>query len=285
MSEFANVLERVGNIVLSNVIIDIDTERGKKHMLNVSLLVKSLTRNILSLSNAKLQLGSVELKIIDKFLNDLANSVDLFCNFLDYDGDGVVELMQNTHGQIEYGDDIEKMLADIKGVTSSFKNHGNIQTTIIAIVSSIVLYFTNENIKQTRNDFLEFKTSCEETHKSMLEIKNVNLLDSLKANSEDLIRFIILMCVLIVPIVELVNKKLVLISTSDLESASVSQEEIRVAVYIMYGTDLEFILSTVDNLVTVFAKSVKPKEIGQKIKDFFGRFKCSCSCCTKSKTD
>ncbi|VBB18035.1 hypothetical protein YASMINEVIRUS_498 [Yasminevirus sp. GU-2018] len=284
-ANFVAVLDKVGDLTLSSVWDEANTEKGKKRVLNLKLLIKSIASGILALSGAGVKIDAEDLAKVNDFLNNLATSVEKFCNFLDYDGDGVVELVdRNEKGEVVEGEDIKLMIEDGKKVTSTFKKQGDIQTTVFAVISSLLTYFTSEHITQTKDDFVEFKDACETTYNSMKLIKEVDHNKFFAENSKDLMKFIVTLCIVIVPVVDLVSFKISQINNSDdvdADKAVLSKEDIKKAVLGMYGVNLEFVLSTVESLITVFLKSFESSATGKKFIAYM-RSKC---CCGASKTN
>ena len=259
-AKFNNLMGKVGDITVASILSD--SSDGKK-ILNLKLLTQSLASNILALSRVNIKVGSDDETKINTFLNYLAIATEKFCNFLDYDGNGVVELVaRNEKGEIIAGNDINAMLIDGQQVTSSFKNINNIQTFIIAVISTMVMYFTNKNIVSTRADFVEFKLACGNSFTAMMNLKTLNHDDFFRQNIDDFMRFIITMCVLIVPIIDLAHSRIAAINdpankNNLISLAVISKDDIKKVVTNMYGVDMEFILSSVDSLVTAFIDITK----------------------------
>ena len=96
-------------------------------------------------------------------------------------------------------------------------------------------------------------------------------------------KFIITLCIVIVPVVDIVALKIAQINSSDgvdAEKAVLSKEDIKKVVLGMYGMNLEFVLSSVESLITVFLKSFESSAKGKK----FIAYMKSKSCCFGSKT-
>jgi hypothetical protein len=278
---FSSMLDRIGDITVSNVIDVVNDEKGTRKVLNVRSLVKSLVTDILALTDVSdIKTDPDDVAKVKGFLNNIASAVEKFCDFLDYDGDGKVELVQrNEKGEIVVGEDIELMEKDVDTVKSAFKNRGDVATTLLAIVSTLFMYFTGARFTSTKDDFLNFKTACENAYASYNLIKSIDHSKFLKENSKDMMRFIVMMCVLVVPIIDLVSHKITEINKdSDTTNGVVSQADIHKIVKETYGLNLEFILKAVNNLVDIFLKGLHTKG-----KQFLAFLKKKC-CCGASST-
>lgn len=273
--KLGDVLTHLTDITINNVLDEKTTdEHTKKKILNVRSLVKSLASSILGLTSINLE--SINNDYVNAFLDDISDAVEKFCDFLDYDGDGVVELVKRDEkGDIVEGDDIALMVKDAKDIGSFFKTQGNMATNILAIISSITLYFNNNNFTQTRDDFIAFKAACEKAHQSYERIPHINRGKLFADNVDNIIKFVITLCIISVPIVDLVNKQIAMLG-NDNADVIITREIMSKAVHEAYGLDLEFIMKSVDALVDVFARSIKVSNAGKKFLDYI---KSCCRCC------
>jgi hypothetical protein len=304
VTKLDSVIDRVDNIVLSNVFDKHKSDSVGKYVLNIKTLTKTLMSSILQINNVPLNSDipnvststststsitttitpvipapiptvPTELIKITNFLEDIANAVNIFCDFLDYDRDGIVELVgRDQEGKIIEGQDIDALLKDLPDIKSAFKNQKDVCAAIIAVISSIAMYFTSENFSHTKNEFILFKSACETAYTSCSQIKSINYQKFFKDNSTDVMNFVILLCIIVVPVVELVNKKVASIQNDSLDDKLViTSDEIKRAITDMYGVNLDFVLNIVHRLSDIFIRAIKPIKTG-----FFSKFS-KCCCC------
>lgn len=281
----ANVLGRVGDITLSNVL------NGTGQSADVGLLVKSMASAILGIAESNVT-GSgtpaTDAQNISTFLSNVAAAVAAFCAFLDYDDNGVVQLVtKDANGNVVIGNDILAMEKDFNGVTSAFKNQGNIGTTVLAVLSSITMYLTSPHITTEEANFAAFKTACGNVYTSYAPIKSIDHTQYFQENAADIMSFIITLCVIAIPTIELANQKIAAINAAkannqviDPASLTITNAVISQAVTATYGVNLGFILSTITDVVTVFVKLFNASGAGTKIANFFKTK--LCCCCVKS---
>lgn len=308
-TNFVAILEKIGDVTVANVWDEINTVKGKKKMLNLKLLIKSLVisiftfgNNINNGANIKLDQNNIsdqndidEYVTINVFINDIATAVENFCDFLDYDDDGIVELVEkNAKGEVVIGQDIKLMITEGKNAISSIKFQGNIQTIMFTIISSLVIYLTSEHITQSRKDFDRFYAACQSAHATLKLVKNVNLKKILTNNSNDLLKFVVILCIIIIPIINIVTTKIAQInndvnnSSANIDSNSsntiITQDEIKRSVLETYGLNLEFILASIEGLVTVSLKVVETTTTGKKCLNFLKHNFCCCFCSNDQQT-
>lgn len=277
---FSSILKNIGDIQYSDVLDNAKTKNGDICVLNLDELIKSVAINILDISTASFNMNSDDSKKINAFLDELVDAIKYFCNFLDYDGDGVVELVtKNSQNEIVEGDDIKLFLTEGKTATSLFKNHGNIQTTIFAFISGMVTYFTNKRVTQTLNDFDQFRQTCGRTYILMKEIKTISVSEFFNNKRSDIMKFIITLCIVIIPIIELMTKKIVSINASGSANINgnefLSKNAIVTEIKQMYGISIEIMLLQIESLVPIFIEIVEKNTFGKKILNYI-KSKCCC---------
>lgn len=280
--KFTDILGRVGDMTLNNII----NATGKGT--DAGLLVKSLAGTILGLSDSSIKRNNVietnDSKNVNIFLNNVARAVAAFCAFLDYDADGEVQLVKrDASGKVIIGDDIAAMEKDFDAISSSFKNQGDVGATILAILSSIAIYFSGTHFTTEKEDFVSFKSACEDVYTSYVPIKSMDHAQFFKENVADIMTFIIALCIISIPTIELVNQKIAAINTAKVEGTMIDPIDITVtnsmvsqAVKTMYGLNMEFILAAITNVVDVFVKTMIVTGTGSKLANFLKR-KCCCS--------
>jgi len=263
ITKFNSVVGKIGDIPVKNIwTVSPD---GKSKILSLGLLTQSLVTSILALSRVDIQIGSDDMTKISTFLNTISVATDNFCKFLDYDGNGVIELVdRNDKGEIILGNDITAMLNDENKIVSAFKTQGDIQNVIIAVISSMAIYFTNKNVTSTRHDFVDFKRSCDNAYAAMLALKTLDIDSFFKNNIDDFMRFIIVTCILIVPVVELATIRIAAINdpvNKDklIDLAVITKEDITKSILDEYGVNIDLVLGAVDTLVNSFTEVVNAR--------------------------
>lgn len=263
IAKFNSVVGKIGDIPVKNI-WNVSPD-GTNKILNIGLLTQSLVSSILALSRIDIQIGSDDLTKISKFLNTISIATDNFCKFLDYDGNGVIELVdRNDKGEIVLGNDITAMLNDGNQIVSAFKTKGNTQTVIIAVISSMAIYFTNKNVTSTRHDFVNFKLSCDNAYTAMLALKTLNIDAFFKDNIDDFMRFIIVTCILIVPVIELATIRIAAINNPAnkdklIDLAVITKDDITNSINDEYGVNIDLVLGSVETLVNSFTEVINTK--------------------------
>jgi hypothetical protein len=301
-----HVLENIGNVILSNVCIpdlDLNTKIDKvdngtkidpettevlinpvkKYVLNTKVLIKTLIQSVTELGDVtSLKIDPKDAGKISSFLDSTAHAVDTFCDFLDYDRDGVVELIaKDQEGKISEGQDVEALLNDVSPITSAFRNKGDLSITTIGVLSSLAIYFTSDSFSHSKDDFIVFKSACEDAYRAYAQILSIDHKKFFEENSSDMMKFIINLCVVIVPIFDLLGKKIAALNSGAIQSDMViTSEDIKKAFTEMYGTNVEFILNLVDRLTNIFLKTLTATSTGKKILNLF-----KCRCCTCCNVD
>ena len=117
-------------------------------------------------------------------------------------------------------------------------------------------------------------------------IKSVDHTQYFKENAADIMSFIITLCVISIPVIELANQKIAAInamkndgSVVDPSTVQITNQMISQAVRTMYGLNLEFILATIEGVVGVFVKTLVASGAGAKIATWI-KSKCCCCCTT-----
>ena len=275
-----NIIGRIQPITLHDVIrhLSIDNSSTK---VDIGLLVSSMIRGVLFTQpispkpKALKILGKVNIindsstdskniehdsKNIDIFLSNVVIAVIAFFDILDYNDDGVVQLIVNDdNGHIIIGADIIAMRTDIDNVKSIFKNHNKIGTTVASIMN---LYHSNHITAET-DKFIAFKTACGNAYTSFASINanaNANSL-IFQEMSKDIMTFIIAFCIISIPVIELANKQITnnkfakatgqIIAPTEL---IINNMQISHAVTTMYGTHLEVIVKLITGVGEVFVK-------------------------------
>ena len=283
MSSLDCIIERIGNIVLKDVMHMSDD----KKILSVELLIKSMIISVLDLSksfNNNISFDKKQVDNLETFLNASTDAITQLCLLLDYDNDGKIELIRkDSKNNIVAGDDIEKLMNDTKGIQLAFKPQcGNASTSLLVIFSSLILYFSDEKFTHFKSEIESFKNACVKTHNSYILIKNTN--NKIIDNSESIVKFIITMCVISFPVIDLVNKKIIEINNNPLNdltdpsSNTITNDIINKSVHDMYGYDLGYIMKIVDSLANIILKSLVLNGTKNKIIEFFKKI----SCCVKS---
>jgi hypothetical protein len=250
------VISNISDITLKNILGE--TGSGA----DISILVKSITSSLLGVSVIEPTISSTDSENIKVFLNAIASAATAFMDFLDYDGDGSVNLVKrDADNNIIMGDDIIAIEKDFNNIKSSFKNHGDIGTTLLAILTSLTIYFTNKNNIAEEKKFTKFYSACKEICNVYGPIKSLNTKQLFKDNAQDIVTFVIMLCIIIIPTIELANQKIAAIKTSTAEGKPIDPADIKItnvminqAVIVMYGSNLTYILSSVNSVVGVFVR-------------------------------
>jgi hypothetical protein len=292
-----SMVTKIGDVILNNVWDEINDGAKTKKTLNMQLLVRSMVCSIAGLAgdpmgNNVTGYTPEQKNKINSFLTNISSAITSFHDLLDYDNDGVVELVErDADGKVIIGDDIQLMIDDMKKIGESSKGKDGVHNNIMAVISSMYIYFTGENYNESLEDFNTFKIKCEETYNSFNDIKDIDHSKIFSEKKDDIMSFIITLCIISVTVVNITANKIAQINAIEEDSESVTDpanfiitnEYINASIVNVYGFNLDFILKAVDNLVIVFVKNIELKNTGQKIKNFFR--KCACCCCKSSTVD
>ena len=189
------------------------------------------------------------------------------CLLLDYDGDGIVELIKkDSKNNIVAGEDIEKLLKDTNDIKTLFKDQRTEALTVMVVMSNLIVYFSDPKFKQLKTEINDFRISCIKAHDSFLLIKNIEYNKFINTDSNSIIKFIITLCVISIPIIELVNKKNL---EENKEQVIITNDMINESIRDIYGMDFKLILSIIDNLVNIIVKTFILSGITSKITGCF----------------
>ena len=277
------LLNNLSIINAGDIMVNINGENVgiKKYRLSANNLLRTVICNLLQLVSDPLKNDTATYTSDDKislnnFINSISDSVIAFCKFLDYDGDGVVELVRrDSHGEMTYGDDIDLLLKDVSIIANSTKNTNN-ATVVFSVLSAIMVFFQNEHILDSKNDFIDFKNRCVATYDTFKLVKNINHIKIFEEKADDIMSFVMILCIVILPLMELANQKIEKINNDIANNNlpnevtfTLTREEMSLAVTNMYGINLDYILLIINNLVALFIKGIKAS----------GFFKKICCCC------
>jgi hypothetical protein len=282
-----NDIDLTGGSALNSILEQDLTDGNKRMVLNTKALLISLVSSVFGLTNENMNNPTIyspeDLNKINKFFGDLVLTVEKFCKFLDYDNDGRVELIgQDKNGKIIVGEDIELIVADIKYLSSAVNNNnlnkGSAPLAILATLSALTIYLSNDNYLNAKDDYEQFKEACGKTYNSFKLFKEINhskqAKESIKNNIDNIISFVIIFCIISIPIIDLVSKK-----ANDIKSGEkviITKEMIQLAIINMYGLDLDFITKSIEGLVKVFGNTLAVSGCGSKLSQFFKK---KCCCC------
>jgi hypothetical protein len=170
--EVKKTISKIGDINLTKMW---NNDNNNKYIPNIKLLTRYMICNILGINNDpnnNIIFNEKQINMINKFLDNTSDAITDFCDILDYDQDGIVELVKiDENGNKVKGDDIKLIsenIKDIKNVVSPFKKNGSLYHTVIAILTNIYVYFTNDKFTETCDDFVNFRESCKIAYKSFL---------------------------------------------------------------------------------------------------------------------
>lgn len=216
-----------------------------KELKNIEGLVKYLAQSAYNFSGELFQ----DNKSVNDYIDSLTVVIKNFYNILDYDNDGVVELVDEVNGEKVLGEDVELLKKDIGDIYNVLSGKGkNTGANIFNMVAIMSLYFSSERFTTTRDDFIEFKNSC---------VKAIELYKKIdkKINLENALKFIIYLCVITVPLINLLNKS----------DANITKESINHEIRETYGDHYEFIIKSSDDLAKAIVKSIQINKCWRRI--------------------
>lgn len=257
----------IGDITLKNIL------SATGNSADVGLLVKSIVSTLLDIAKTATTDTSTETSTetstssdtqsIVGFLDSIVSAVASFMSFLDYDGDGSVSIVKrDADNNVVVGDDIIALEKDLNNVESAFKNQGDLSTTILAVLSSLLIYFTNKNVIAEEKKFNAFHDACKNVVNAYGPVKSAKLAQLFKDEIQDIISFVVTLCIIVIPTVELANQKIAAINKStsegktiDPSTVTITNDMINKSVTSLYGANLTYIVASVKNIVGVFVKT------------------------------
>jgi len=270
------IIESLGSIDISKL------ANLRDKIISIKDLSKLLITTILDESGVKndvlINIDESENKIINNVIDKLSLALEAFYEFLDYDNDGKVEIVEKTSdNKIIQGDDIKALLKDINDIKKTFddKNNKNIILVITATFAGMSVYFNSEKFTSTKDEFIQFKNACDETFNAIKQIKNINIKNKIlfkSSNTSDIMALIINLCIISIPLISLITSKIK--NTDSKESIILSNDEIKSSISNMYGSDIDMIQLTVNNLSLTFGKIIDSAIKGSNSGSFFSKLCC-----------
>lgn len=287
---------------IGNFTLDAIYDRNEKiRKLNLPKLVTVLVQSTLNLagtdpSGNNVTYSAEERIKIDTFTRNFIVTVEHFMDFLDYDQDNQVKLVEftkeNERLQVEIGKDLQKFISDVKNI-GTFKQGATVSEKIVTALSKLLNFLlADENLQETVKDFGLFYSSVKVTFNSMKELKNINYMRVFSSRIDDIVSFIIMFCVVLIPVIDLVTKKIEELNVKDAKTEvnggevvspvndrqiRITNDEIMDAVVTTYGDHLDLVLSMVTNITNkmmTFLSSSRWEKIKQK---------CCCCCANDNK--
>jgi hypothetical protein len=308
-----DLIADLGDLALESIYDLTDKKNEKIRTLNIPNLVKNLVGVTLHLngtdpSGNNVQYTADERRLISDFLDNFNNTVEYFMDFLDYDGDNQVKLVEfeKTKGKVEIGDDLNAFLDDMKDIGSSFKTDAKPEDKVFSALSKIFLYMLSDEYAESKEDIINFSTSVKVTFESLKALKDINHKRVFDSKVDDMISFIMMFCVLLIPIIDLVDRKLGDLNKADVQAKSqveaaddadsaagvdgaeseegdedeveivLPNNEVADAIKNYYGAHLDTVLGLVNQLTKKMIKAVqssKWKKFKQKV----------CCCCVSGE--
>lgn len=297
-----SLILNMGDLSLEGIYDLTDKKNENIRTLNVPNLIKNLIKVVLHLeagdsSNNNVGYTADEQSLINEFLSNFNNTIEHFMDFLDYDNDNQIKLIEfeKSKDKIEIGTDLNAFLNDMKDIGSPFKTNASSADKIFSVLSNILLYTLSDEYTETKQDIINFNESVKTTFKSLKKLKDINHKRVFDSKVDDMISFIMMFCVLIIPIIDLVNKKLGDLNKADIKFNSKEKEEqldniesinlntydevilpnneVADAIKNYYGMHLSTVLGLVNQLTKKMIKAVESNK-WQKIKKKL--FPCCC---------
>ena len=272
----------LGDLTLEKVYDLTDKKDVTIRQLNLPNLVKQLVEAAFRLaeddpSRNNVSYTASEKRLVNTFLSDFNATIQHFMDFLDYDGDNQVKLVEfeKTKGTIDVGKDLEEFLADMKDIGSSIKTSASPQEKVFDVLSKIFLFLISEEFNESREDITNFVDSVKVSINSLKALKTINHKKVFDSKIDDMISFVIAFCVVLVPIVDLIEHKLAELNRSDSneEHIVLTNEDIQTAIRKTYGDRLEFVLAIMTQLSNQMIKLAKSEKLRRNIQKFL------CGCC------
>jgi len=261
---------RISDINLSNILNANDNKVG------VESLMKSLANTVLRLDKIAFK-ESDNAKNIENFLDSVTKAVVAFCAFLDNDNNEKTQHdKKDPDDDLVIYDNLATMEKDFESIVTSFKNNRNVDMSVLAVLSNIVIYFSGTRFTIDKADYGSFKSACDDAYTAYKTIKTVGRTQNFNGNSMDIMSFIITLCIITIPTISLAKQKVDLIIDSKKEGIFVDPSIVMLtgpmiaqSVQNMYGSKLEYILASITDVVSVFLKKTSQKNKGSIFSNCF----------------
>lgn len=299
-----DLIDDLGDLALDGIYDLTDKKNEKIRTLNLPNLVKHLAQATLQLAGTDPSENNVgytvnEKRLVNDFLANFNTTVEHFMDFLDYDGDNQVKLVEfeKSKGKIEVGKDLNAFLDDMKDIGSSFKTDAKPADKVFSALSKVLMFLMSEEFAESKEDIINFNASVKDTFGSLKALKDINHKRVFDSRVDDMISFIIMFCVLLIPIVDMVDTKLgdlnkasvqKSIRADDADDADESEDsedevvlpnnEVADAIRAYYGDNLGTVLELVNQLTKKMIKIVQ----SSKWKKFKKKF---CCCCMSAEAE
>jgi hypothetical protein len=294
-------ISSIGEVSLDKLYDLTDRKNTTIRKLNLPNLVKQMAKSVLNLngkdhSGNNVSYSTLDKMLIDTFLTNFNKTTEYFMDFLDYNDDNQVDLInfEETTGDLDIGTDLQEFINDIKIIGSSFKTNSSPHDKVFSALSQIFMFMLSDRYSETKEDVVNFTESVKVSYKSLKALKKVNHNKVYESRVDDMINFIITFCVVLIPVIELVNKKLAelnknnivtnnidsvnntefdnLLNKIDLNQIVITNEEISEMINATYGNKLDYVLDMVEQLTKKMVKFVGTK----KWENFKQKLCCCC---------
>jgi hypothetical protein len=221
------------------------------------ILIKYLVNSII---NVELFDKLIENDNLIILRDKVGQNVRLFLNFLDFNNDGKVQLVvkNDIDDNYTFGNDVPMIIKDI--------DINQIDKQVTNILTSLILYMRSDEYIEANEKFSNFYESCKITHNYFkLNFKNI-----LIVSFDTIISLVILLCIISIPILNLIKQRIELLNNSD-ANIIITHDEIIDTINKMYGINVNCILLLVHTIVEAFV------ELNNKTKLLSKVFTCACS--------
>ena len=217
----------LGEITLDKVYDLTDKKNARIRQLNIPNLTDTLIKSVLQLNGKDPAGNNIDYDVGEKsrireFVSHFRQTAGHFMDFLDYDNDNQVNLvtLEKTKGKVEVGKDLESFLDDMKDIGSPFKSDSTGTDKVVATLTNVFVYLTSDEFTETKEDVIAFNKSVKRTYTALKALKNIQHKKVLVSRVDDMVSFVIMFCVLLVPIIKLVNAKLTELNADDVKTAA-----------------------------------------------------------------
>lgn len=247
---------------------------------------------------------------IESFKEACSSTCDIFWDILNYNDNYLddakthpnIEIIQKTpDGKIKIGADLQAALDDVQSAVNIGIDEGlqlqkiitdvkdNTNATMVIntaahlfnLLTKVSVYFdviVNPDIEthygETIADFENFFAACKNVYDRFNLVKHINHTKLFTGKEEEIIDFVIYLCIISIPVIELCVDRL---KNTNESSLIISKDELKTKIEQYYGKGgLTFVLVAVDKFVETFTKKYN---LGKKVKAVGNWFTKRCCCC------
>lgn len=279
VKQLNSLVQQLGNITIAQVC---QGDSSENYILDTEKLLKTVLGYILSNGNIEsLKISEQDAQTYEAFVAAVNDAVIKFLILLDRNNDGVVDLVDRTsNGEYVAGADVNKFMKEV-GVDAYKNASGETSNKVFSLLMHILTYMTSDDFTETVQEFEDFQEACKNAYVASKKLRSIDVSDIIKGNATDMMNFLIMLCIIIVPVINCVKQRIDDVKTGKTDQFVISSQDIHQAVEDVYGTKAEFLIHAIQLITNTLVKAAVTSGFFSKVRSWFKRV-FICSCCSKS---